>query len=285
MNGALSQTVCRIRLFLLAVMCWLCLVPAAHAIRPPSPAEIQLREETPSQEQPAYEVVLGIDAEGRIGLLVLNDPLRYTDPDGHGAIGDALFSQETYTSSYQLLTMHDSAGWRAVEIPVAIGGMAIATADTALNFASLGGKGALEGGLKAGAKVGLEKLGTVEGEKAGAKVVKGGIEAVNKGKVGEALSEKEALAAGEKIRGKQVTLELPSGKRARPDLLTETEQGELKVREAKNGPTAKLTPGQTELKQTTQSGGSVIPRGANAKAAGLEPGKPTQIPHFETDKY
>ena len=83
MNGALSQTVCRIRLFLLAVMCWLCLVPAAHAIRPPSPAEIQLREETPSQEQPAYEVVLGIDAEGRIGLLVLNNPLRYTDPSGH----------------------------------------------------------------------------------------------------------------------------------------------------------------------------------------------------------
>ncbi|MGO8680132.1 MAG: hypothetical protein ACLQUR_05580 [Limisphaerales bacterium] len=83
MNGALSQAVDRIRLLLLAVACWLCFVPTAHAIRPPSPTELQLREETPSQEQPAYEVVLGIDAEGRTGLLCVNDPLRYTDPTGH----------------------------------------------------------------------------------------------------------------------------------------------------------------------------------------------------------
>ncbi len=83
MNGALSQAVDRIRLLLLAVACWLCFVPTAHAIRPPSPTELQLREETPSQEQPAYEVVLGIDAEGRTGLLCVNNPLRYTDPTGH----------------------------------------------------------------------------------------------------------------------------------------------------------------------------------------------------------
>jgi hypothetical protein len=110
----------------------------------------------------------------------VNDPLRYNDPTGHGPIGDALFNQDTYTSSYRLLTMPDSRGWRAVEVPVALGGIVVATADNVLNAMSLGSKGALEGGLKAGVKVGLEKLEKVEGEKAGAKIVKGAMEGVEK---------------------------------------------------------------------------------------------------------
>ena len=57
-----------------------------------------------------------------------------------------------------------------VEIPVAIGGMAIATADTALNFVSLGGKGVVEGGIKEGLKVGVKELGK-EGEKVAGKTV------------------------------------------------------------------------------------------------------------------
>ena len=72
----------RIRLFLLAVMCWLCLVPAAHAIRPQTPAELQLKEETPCQQPLAYWSDAVWDVEMRNGLLVLNNPLRYTDPDG-----------------------------------------------------------------------------------------------------------------------------------------------------------------------------------------------------------
>jgi RHS repeat-associated protein len=104
----------------------------------------------------------------------LNNPLRYTDPDGHGfwsTVG-SFFNAETYKSSGQLMVMHDSFGWRCVEIPVAVGGMAIATADNVLNVVSLGGKGALEGGAKELAKVG-EKLVEGEGEKVGAKVLKG----------------------------------------------------------------------------------------------------------------
>jgi hypothetical protein len=82
-NGALSQAVDRIRLFLLAVMCWLCIVPTAHAIRPPSPAELQLKEETPCQEQPAYCLETVLEAEMRNGLFVRDNPLRYVDPTGH----------------------------------------------------------------------------------------------------------------------------------------------------------------------------------------------------------
>jgi len=114
---------------------------------------------------------------------------------------------------------------------------------------------------------------------------KGGIDPVVKGRQGEAQSEAEATQAGEKIRGRQTTFELPSGRRTRPDLLTETEAGELKVREAKKGETATLTPGQRELKETIEKGLPVIPRGKNAEKAGLKPGEPVQIPHFEEDRF
>jgi len=103
----------------------------------------------------------------------LNNPLRYTDPDGHGfwsTVADALFNTETFKSSYQLMVMHDSGGWKAVEIPVAIGGMAAGAADAALNLASLGTKGAAEGTLKEALKVGEKEL-EKEGEKVGVKAV------------------------------------------------------------------------------------------------------------------
>ena len=58
-------------------------------MRPPSPAELQLKEKTPCQEQPAYDVVWTVDAEVRTGLFVLNNPLRYTDPSGHDFVATA----------------------------------------------------------------------------------------------------------------------------------------------------------------------------------------------------
>jgi RHS repeat-associated protein len=97
----------------------------------------------------------------------LNDPLRYNDPDGHGAIDDALLNTETLKSSYQLMTMPDTGLNKAWEIPVGVIGMAAGTADAAFNFVSLGGKGVVEGGLKEGIKAGVKELGK-EGEKAAA---------------------------------------------------------------------------------------------------------------------
>jgi hypothetical protein len=85
-NGA--PNIARIRLFLLAVTCWLCFVPAAHAIRPPSPAELQLKEETTCQQPLACWPDVMLDAEVCNGLLCVNDPLRYTDPTGLDYWGD-----------------------------------------------------------------------------------------------------------------------------------------------------------------------------------------------------
>jgi hypothetical protein len=113
----------------------------------------------------------------------------------------------------------------------------------------------------------------------------GGIGPVLKGRVGEALSEAEALAAGETKLASQVTFELPSGARTRPDLLTGTPAGALKVREAKMGPGARLTGPQEELERTVKAGGTVIPRGAKATKAGLKPGQPVTLQHFEEDRY
>ncbi len=102
----------------------------------------------------------------------VNDPLRYTDPTGHGPVDDALFNTETLKSSYQLMTMHDTGWNKAWEIPVGVIGMAAGTADAAFNVASLGGKGVVEGGAKELVKTGVEELGKTEGEKAGAQVIK-----------------------------------------------------------------------------------------------------------------
>ena len=86
-------------------------------------------------------------------------------------------------------------------------------------------------------------------------------------------------------QGEQITFELPSGNRTRSDLVTETPAANLKVRESKNGPSARLSPGQKEMKETTEKGGEVIPRGKKAEKAGLTPGKPTRIEEFEEDRY
>ena len=89
----------------------------------------------------------------------LNNPLRYTDPSGHGAgevVGDALLNADTIKSSYQLITMPDSLGWKLIEVPVGIGGIAVGVADAAFDAATLGGKGVLMGTAKEGIRVGLE---------------------------------------------------------------------------------------------------------------------------------
>jgi len=127
---------------------------------------------------------------------------------------------------------------------------------------------------------------TVEGSaKADAEKAAGGIGPVEKGKAGVEKSKEKAIAAGEKIKGEEVTFELPSGKRTRTDLITETKEGATKGVESKNGPGARLSPGQKEMQQTSANGGQVIPRGKNAADAGFELGKPIQAPTYQIDQH
>jgi len=113
----------------------------------------------------------------------------------------------------------------------------------------------------------------------------GGIGPVLKGQEGARKSKQEAEANGETVKGEGVTFELPSGKRTRSDLVTQTPDDQLKVREAKQGESAKLSPGQKEMKDTVNDGGTVIPRGQRAKDAGFVPGTPVRINNFEEDRF
>lgn len=74
-----------------------------------------------------------------------------------------------------------------------------------------------------------------------------------------------------------------AGKRTRADALTKTPDGKLKIRESKFGPSARLSEKQKSMQSAVELGQPVIPRGQNAKDAGLEPGLPTIIDFFEVD--
>jgi RHS repeat-associated protein len=128
---------------------------------------------------------------------VLNNPLRYNDPDGHGVISDALFNTDTIKSSYQLMTMHDSIGHKLWEVPVGAIGMVAGTADAAFNVMSLGTKGAVTGTLKEVTKVGAEKLMKEGAEKATEKLAKEGAEKATSSvvKAGAETTEADAKAA------------------------------------------------------------------------------------------
>ena len=141
-----------------------------------------------------------------------NNPLRYTDPSGHGMVDDALFNTETLKGGYQLMTMHDTGWNKAWEIPVGVIGMAAGAADAAFNVMTLGGKGVVEGGIKEGVKAGVKELGKTGGEKAGANIVKGaaekGAEKAKGSYVHEFESDKSYIGKGTedraKVSGKEV---------------------------------------------------------------------------------
>jgi len=82
MRGVPSQVVNRLRLLLLAVVCGLGWLPTAHAIRPPTAAESQLKEES-APPAPSLDNAIFIRAgEVRIGLFVGNNPVNRLDPLG-----------------------------------------------------------------------------------------------------------------------------------------------------------------------------------------------------------
>ena len=118
----------------------------------------------------------------------------------------------------------------------------------------------------------------------GQKTPNGGAGPVNQGKAGVAQSRTDATARGETVTGGEVTVEMPSGRRSRVDTVTTTQDGSRNFVESKNGPNARLTPNQRELRDTLDSGGTVTPRGRRAEEAGLEPGAPVGG-NFREDRF
>jgi hypothetical protein len=80
----------------------------------------------------------------------------------------------------------------------------------------------------------------------------------------------EIEASGGRILGRKVTLDV-NGVRTRPDLFAELPNGQQAFVEVKTGAGAALTPNQAAGFPGIWAGGAV-PAGANAVAAGLEPG-------------
>lgn len=258
-------------------------------MRPQTPAELQLKEGTPCQQQPAYGLVVAMDAEGRIGLFVLNDPLRYTDPTGHYGVSDLLRDEATgwgivrgwvssagqgvKSAGYNFFVRADnpalsdpnsanqlSGGTFGKQIP-GLGNPATAVAGTVL-------------------QAGTMLIPGVEEEKAAGAAVKEGASILKNAEKGKAFEGEvqKTLEATKETTASQVTLETQSGVKTRIDFATKDQAGQVGLTEAKSSATAPLTPNQAkafpEIEQT----------GATVKGAG-KPGFPggTQIPPTKVD--
>jgi hypothetical protein len=95
---------------------------------------------------------------------------------------------------------------------------------------------------------------------------------VSQGKAGVELSIAAAEARGERVIGREVTIDTAAG-RVRVDLAVRDAAGNLKFIDSKNGRFAGLTPNQAKAYPVIESFGG-IPRGQRAAEAGLEPGAP-----------
>ena len=105
------------------------------------------------------------------------------------------------------------------------------------------------------------------------------------GEWGEVQSGRLAESQGLELRGREITFELPSGKRTRSDWVTvDPESSSFGIREAKTG-NAVLSEGQIEMQLTIERGGTVIPRGKRAERAGLTPGVPISPSTFTVDRF
>ena len=196
-----------------------------------------------------------------------NNPYKFTDPDGRES---ACFSTG-YGCGLRPTTAEDKA-----KIGVAMTGL---TAMVTAPFAALG---AVRVGMAALANPGAVAAATdIAAGAAGVTGTAGGLAPVLKGQAGVAQSVAAATARGEQILGKEITL--TAGKvTTRPDLLVRKADGALKFIESKCGGGACLTPNQRSGFPVIEAGGAV-PRGGNAAAAGLQPGKPLPPTEVQID--
>lgn len=140
-------------------------------------------------------------------IYTANDPVNYTDPSGEVLVAGCLVGAGVSVGA-------DILAGRKISISSA----GIACAEGAV----------LGGGLRA-----LRFLNSA----------KGGIGPVLKGRAGVERAEAAARARGEIVIGREVTFETSAG-RTRVDLVSKTPEGNLRLIEAKNGPSARVTANQ-----------------------------------------
>ena len=109
----------------------------------------------------------------------------------------------------------------------------------------------------------------------------GGVAPMLKGHEGVARSIAAATARGQVLRGREITLSA-GNVTTRPDLLVMKPDGRLMFIESKCGPHACLSNNQRQAYPIIEAGGA-IPRGRNAEAAGLVPGKPLGPTEVQVD--
>ncbi len=102
--------------------------------------------------------------------------------------------------------------------------------------------------------------------------VRGGRGPVLKGQAGVQRAIREYESQGGTVLGEQITLRTPAG-RTVPDFYGQNANGIREFVEVKNGPYAALTANQRSIFPIVSTQGA-IPVGANAEAAGLQPGVP-----------
>jgi hypothetical protein len=139
----------------------------------------------------------------------------------------------------------------------------------AVDIVELGGAIASGSGVAgAVAAVGLDLVGVaspIPGTGEALKVLRGGVEAVQKGKEGVKVAREFLEARGLKTAGEEVTTKTASG-RTKLDVLVKDGPKNVGV-EVKNGPTAKLTSNQTAQHEAINEGKTNTMTGSKAEAA------------------
>jgi len=197
-----------------------------------------------------------------------NNPLRYTDPDGHAT--DPRDSLSFWMQSPVIY-------WNAAKQ---------FARDAAVGYGKAWWYGPEAKNLTQNERVALEtvQIGLAVLPSLGGRVSRGGIGPVLKGKAGVSMSVQEIEASGGTVRGLEISFELPSGRTTRADIGASLAGKEILV-ESKNGPTAELRAAQKEAQATVESGGVLIPKGPKAERAGYTPGKPIKFDEYRVDRH
>lgn len=190
-----------------------------------------------------------------------NNPYVFTDPDGRQAF----------------------AGWAENQIHVSsasVGQFASMAADFTPVVGDIkGGIEAIQNPTTANVAAAIVGVVPLVGDGA-AKAIKVGTNIAENASKGAKAEAKIVGELGDQVAGQRVTLESSTtGKRSVTDIV----EKDKTVHEVKSGD-AKLSPGQQAVKADIDAGKPVIPRGANAKKALLEPGKATIMKCYKVDR-